>query len=1144
MKKILNYYGSHRPYSNWQKLLLIMKITIFLLFFGAINLIAEPVWSQNTRISLNMKDASVEDVLNKIENVSEFYFLFNQKLVDVNRKVDVVADNKAIKDILNDIFSGHDVEFAVYDRQIILANKEEGGLVEALQQVKVTGKVLDSNNNPMAGANVVEKGTTNGVLTGADGSYSLTVANTNAVIVFSFVGCEPMEVIVGNQKTINVTLTEITKGLDEVVVVGYGTVKKRDLTGSVSSVKSTELMATSPVSIQKALVGKTAGVMITTGNTINSSATIRVRGNRSVTANNDPLFVIDGIPSSGGLDIINPSDVESVEVLKDASATAIYGARGANGVILVTTKKGQAGKVIVEYDAYASLGYLNRFRKALNAGDFADYVREAARKYKYDGNGGYSLDASGYNSLTADYNADMNTTYLSAGWDPYINQSVKMGWVNGTWTPSQARSFDWQMAGYRENATSQDHSISIRGGTENTKVFVSGSYMNLSDIQLQSFRKRYTLRLNLDQNLGKKFTMGGNINFSYLDWNGGKGIPIFWSPLGTPYPSPGGDVTQAGDPSLGLVQRPAGEPLNYNSFYDLTGVVTQNKNNRLFVNLYAQLNLFKGFSYKASFGTNLNLTQNQTFNSHFSTATNLGNPNATESLQIDRGVTFDNILSYNTTFGSHSIGATVVQSNEKSVSEPVSATGNSIPLETQQWYALGSAASQSCSSSFTQWTMMSWLGRVNYSFKSKYILTASLRYDGSSRLAEGNKWVAFPSAAVAWRISDEGFMKGITVLNNLKLRVGYGVTGNSAVNPYSTVGQITSSRYTWDKTAGALGYAPSTLNSPNLSWEKTAQFNAGIDFGILKDRISGAIDVYEQKTSALLMTRAIPTVTGFSTIVQNIGETENKGLEIALNTVNVQASKFNWTTNLTFSVNKEQITKLATGLPRDLTNNWFVGYPIDTYYDYQPNSIVWGYSQSDMAEMAKFNANGSAFKPGDLRIVDLTGDYKITADDRTIRGHKMPSWNISMGNTLRYGQFDLYFFFYGAFGSTVYWDPGVNIGGRYNTYYNDYWTPTRTNTRWLEPHTDIQMPANISSMYYWSGDYLKLSDVTLGYTIPRNLTERVQISNLRVYGKVQNPYMWTSFPGVDPEGAQGAGRTNGDAPFTMITYMLGINVTF
>ncbi|MGD0340251.1 MAG: TonB-dependent receptor [Bacteroidales bacterium] len=1020
-----------------------------------------------------------------------------------------------------------------------------------LQQRSVTGKVVDATNNPMAGVNVLEKGTANGVLTGVDGKFSISVSSPNAILSFSFIGYEAVDVAVGTQAVINVTLTESLKGLEEVVVVGYGTVKKRDLTGSVSSVKSQDIVANAPTTVQQALQGKAAGMVITSGNSVNSLPTLRIRGNRSVTATNDPLFVIDGVPTTGGMETINPNDVESMEVLKDASATAIYGSRGANGVIMVTTKKGQAGKVTVEYDAYASIGYLNRLRTVFNASQFTDYVRDAARQYTYDGNGGYAINTgAGYGYEQPNYNADMGCTYLSAGWDPYINESLKEGWVSGVWTPANLRSFNWQMAGYRDNTTSQNHSISIRGGSENTKVFVSGSYMNLADITLQSNRKRYTLRLNLDQNLGKRITMGGDINFSFLSWINGRTIGTSWSPLGTPYYSPGGDVTKTGDPALGLIPRPAGEPLNYNPFYDITGVVTQNKNNRLFTNLYMTVNLLKGLSYRANFGSNLNITQNQEFDSHFSTVTNLGNPKAYQNLTFDRGWTFENILSYNTTIKDHSIGATFVQANEKSVSEPVTATGNALPMETQLWYSLGSASSQSCTSGFTQWTMMSWLGRVTYSYKSKYLLTASLRYDGSSRLATGHKWVSFPSVALAWRISDEEFMKGISVIDNLKLRVGYGVTGNSAVSPYSTVGQITSSRYNWDKTTGAMGYAPLSLSNSDLSWEKTAQYNVGLDFGILKDRISGAVELYLQNTSDLLMTRSIPTITGFSNIVQNIGETRNKGLEISLNTVNISTGKISWTTSLTFATNKEEITKLATGLPQDLNNQWFVGYPVDTYYNYVAAPKVWGYSAEDEAEMAKFNANGANFKPGDLRLVDFNGDYKITDADRQIRGSKMPKWTPSMANTFKYGPFDLYVFMYGAFGQTIYWDPGVQIGGRYNSYVNDYWTPTHTDTKWLAPHTDIQMPSNISAMYYWKGDFLKISDLTLGYTLPEQLTGKAKIQSIRFYAKVQNPFMFTNFEGVDPEGSisqqrvNGALVTYGDQSFTMRTYMLGVNVTF
>jgi TonB-linked SusC/RagA family outer membrane protein len=1020
------------------------------------------------------------------------------------------------------------------------------------QQKEIRGRVTDATGNPLPGVNVIEKGTINGAVTTSDGTFVLTVSSARSVITLSFVGYVSQEVTVGDQTSLNITLAEAVTGLDEIVVIGYGTAKKKDLTGSVSSVKSEALMATAPTSIQKALLGKTAGVLIAQGNLVNSSATIRVRGNRSVTATNDPLFVIDGIPSTGGMETINPSDVESIEILKDASATAIYGSRGANGVIIVTTKKGEAGKVIVEYDTYYSIGNLDRFRRVFNVAEYVDYVREGGRKYTYDGNGGFLIDPTGvYGSLAPDYNEDMGMTYFTN--DPYVRKSIDMAWVNGVYDPSKLRGFDWQMAGYRDNASSMNHSISIRGGSESTKVFVSGSFMNLHDIQLQSFRKRYTLRLNLDQNLGKRMTMGGNINFGYIDWNGGKGISTIFNPLGNPFYSPPGtdglpDVSQTGDPKYGIIRNPAGEPLSTNPFFDLEGIKNQNKNQRLLTNLYLIINPINGLSYRANFGYNMNVTQNQHFASKFSTETNFGNPVAYQNFGFDNGWTMENILSYNKSFGFNTIGITAVQSSEKFVQEPARATGSSLPLETQLWYSLGSASTQSVTSSYTQWTMMSWLGRVNYSFKDKYLLTASMRYDGSSRLSAGNKWVAFPSAALAWRISEENFMKGIHAIDNLKLRIGYGVTGNSAVAPYSTVGTTVASRYNFDKATGVMGFAPNSLSNPNLTWEKTAQYNVGIDFGFIKGRISGSVELYLQQTSDLLMTRTLPSVSGFTSIVQNIGATENKGLEISLNTVNISTNKIDWTTDLTFSTNKEQVTKLATGLPKDLVNNWFVGYPIDTYYGYIAAPRVWGCSKEDIDEMTKFT--GMNYKPGEIRLQDLDGDYKITDADRKIIGSRMPKWSASLANTFKYGPFDLYLFLYGSFGQMIYWNPGVFIIGRYNSIKNDYWTPTNQDTKWLRPQLDIQMPANVDAMYYWSGDFLKISDITLGYTLPVSLTERVSIKNARVYIKVQDPYMWTNFEGIDPEGALAQTRTGGtiatynDQPFTMRTFMFGVHVTF
>ena len=1016
------------------------------------------------------------------------------------------------------------------------------------QTTTIHGEVTDENGDALLGVNVVIKGTTRGTVTDGDGKYALE-AESDEILVFSFIGYLPDEITVGTQEEINISLVPDITGLEEVVVVGYGTVKKSDLTGAVSSVKSEKLMATAPTTIQNALKGKAAGVVITSGVTVNSTPSIRIRGNRSIGASNDPLFVVDGFPLTGGYESINPSDIESIEILKDASATAIYGSRGANGVILVTTKKGEAGKIVVQYDSYFSIGKLDRFRKAMDVGEYTELVREGNRQYEYDGVGGYTLSpTSRYGSLEPNYEQDLTMGYFTQ--DPYLTESLNRGWASGVWNPSAARSFNWQMAGFRDNATSQSHNLSVRGGTEKTKYYISGSFLKQRDLELQSYRKRYNLHLNLDQNVGNIVDMGGNIDYSFLDWNDGKGIPIFWNPLGTPYNSPNDDVTLDGDPAYGLIPHPCGEPLQVNSFYDLDGVVKENKMNNVIANIYATVNFLKGFSYRVNFGSSLNVKQEQEFYSHFSTETGLGDPKAKQSIWFDRGWSFENILAYKTKIKAHSIDVTAVQTNEKFVSEPVTLEGNQLPFEHQLWYDLNAAPQQTTTSDYTQWTMMSWLGRINYSLLDRYLLTASIRYDGSSRLAKGHEWVAFPSVALGWRISEENFLKNSTIVTNLKLRLGYGVTGNSAVDPYQTEGQIQSSRYNWAKTEGVLGYEPYTLANKALSWETTEQYNIGLDFGFIKGRIAGAIDIYKQRTYDLLMNSTLPPISGFRYIIDNVGETQNKGIEISLNTTNIHTNKFMWTTDITFAANKEEITKLVSGLEEDYGNDWYVGYPIDTYRDYVAAPIVWGYSQEDMEEMARFAENSQRFAPGDLRVMDLNNDYYISDLDRTIRGSKMPKWTASMSNTFSYGPFDLYVFMYGAFGHVIYWDPGIGLGGRYNTYHVDYWTPTNTNTKWLAPHSDLQMPSNITAMYYWKGDFVKISDITLGYTLPNSLTTRVKIQKLRLYFKIQNPFTFTKYEGIDPEGAIAEPRdedgqldTYDETPFTMRIYMFGLNVT-
>ena len=442
------------------------------------------------------------------------------------------------------------------------------------------------------------------------------------------------------------------------------------------------------------------------------------------------------------------------------------------------------------------------------------------------------------------------------------------------------RTFDWQGAGMRDEAISQNHNISIRGGSKDTKVFISGSFMDNNGITPRSYRKRYTLRMNLDQNLGKYITMGATSNFAYWEYFNGTGVGGNWNPLGTPYYSPGGsgdygvggDVTQDGDPALGLVPHPTGEGMLWNPFYDFSGTEGRTKRNRIDATIYAMIKLDNGLSYRVNFGTDYYSGQEQMFYAKASTSQGFGNAKAEQKATFDRGWTLEHILAYSKTFGQHSLNLTAVQSTQKFTQEPLTASGVGIPLESQLYYNLGSATTQGVTSGFTQWTMMSWMGRAIYGFKdNRYMLTASLRYDGSSRLAEGHKWVAFPSVALAWRISDEAFIKdNLSSISNLKLRFGYGKTGNSAVSPYETIGKITSSRYTWGNT-GVIGYAPSSLSNKALTWETTGQYNIGLDFGLFNGRISGSVEWYKQNTYDLLMPRALPEVSGFGSITENVG---------------------------------------------------------------------------------------------------------------------------------------------------------------------------------------------------------------------------------------------------------------------------------
>ena len=1142
-----------------------MHATIFLVFVSLSQVFAVSAYSQQTKLSLNLEDARVEEVIDQIEKSTEFVFLYNKDVIDVERRVDLSVKEKNVNEVLVQVFGNTDVSWSIRDRKIFLTSSQPHGSYvpeSSLQQdISVSGIVTDASGAPLPGVTIVVEGSAKGTITGLDGRYFISNVPVDATLIFSFIGMKPQRIAVDGKATIHIKMEEEDVSMDEVVVIGYGVAKKRDLTGAVASVSSEELMATAPTLIQNALRGKAAGVMVAGNQGLNDTPMIRIRGNRSISATNDPLFVIDGVPSNGGIETINPNDVSSIEILKDASATAIYGARGANGVILVTTKKGEAGKVSVEYSGYASVSEVNRWKdRVMDAAGFVDYLREGYRKYIYDGQGGYTIDpSSAYPSMDPNQSYDEAMEDILRDQSGYVLESLRKGWAGGVYDPSKVRSFDWQTLGRRDAPFSQNHNISIRGGTRDTKVYISGNFMDNEGLDYKSYRKRYTLRMNLDQNLGDRISIGATTHFSYLQYYGGQGVWGTWNPLGTPYYSPGGsgpyglggDVTKDGDPALGIIPNPTGETLWYNHLFNFDGVNNVYKRNRLETTLYGTVKLYEGLTYRANFGTDLNIAQDLEFAASKTQVQGFGDAKAVQKRPIDRGWTFENILNYNKDFGEHSLNATFVQSSQKSVNESLNATGVDLPIESQMYYYMQSAERQSIESGFSQWTLMSWMGRIIYGFKdNRYMLTASLRYDGSSRLAEGNKWVAFPSASVAWRISDEPFMKNIEVISNMKLRVGYGKTGNSAINPYSTLGKIASSRYLWGDDVGVMGYAPSSLSNNTLTWETTGQYNIGLDFGLLKGSISGSVELYKQNTYDLLMPRALPEVSGFGSITQNIGETENKGLEITLETVNFRKKDFQWTTNVQVATNREKIVSLASGQDMDIANNWYVGHPIDTYYDYVRTKYVWGYSKEDMEEIAKFNAQGHSFKPGDYRVKDLNGDYKITAEDRDFVGQRMPKWTLGIANSFTYKNFDLYVFATGMFGQTIYIGNGFGHGGRYNTRNADYWTPEHTNTMFRKPQINGAENTWDRAYRFHKGDFVRISDISLGYTIPMVLSQRVNLQRARFYVQAQNPFLFTSYFNNNPEGFTGNTRTwdnqfnEANNAMGMANYLLGVNLTF
>lgn len=1019
------------------------------------------------------------------------------------------------------------------------------------QQVTISGTVTGSDNTPVEGVSVKVKGSqTAGAITDAEGKYRITISSRDAFLIFSHVGYLDRELSPGKSSTLDVVLQSKIKESDEVVVVGYGTVRKKDLTGSVAKVNMEDINKAPVRSFDEALAGRTSGVQVQSSDgQPGSGISIVVRGNNSITQDNSPLYVVDGFPiENANNNAINPADIETIEVLKDASATAIYGARGANGVIIITTKKGKEGPPVISLNV--SYGTQKALRKMdlLSAYEYVRYQLESDPAL---------TPAAGSFGLTP------TQIYLANGKsiEDYKNE----------------KAFDWQDAVLRQ-APMANYNLAITGGTKQTRYAISGSYLDQQGILINSGYKRYQGRIVLDQTINSKLKIGINANYSNLLQSGISPSQSVFSAShnlmvaiwGARPVSPDVD-----DPDDVLFD----PTINSANDYRVNPVVNQKnlvRNNRLqnfTVNAYAEYAIMSNLKLRISGGVVQNIGENQVFNN---SQTQYGNPRALDG--VNGSIAFpknsswlnENTLNWNKSFGkSHTLNAVAGFTAQAGKSSSYGMRATQLPNEELGLSGLDEGILQPISATSSLWSMASYLGRVNYSYKSKYLFTASFRSDGSSKFSANNKWSYFPSGAFSWRFSKENFLVNSKILSEGKFRISYGQTGNNRVSDfaYLTLMRLTNPLYVFDNNYQS-GVEAAQLGNSDLRWENTRQIDMGIDLGFFDQRLNITADVYQKTTPDLLLNANLPTSTGFTTVFKNVGSVRNQGLEFSVNSVNIQKAKFSWSSSFNISFNKSEVLKLAEDQEALLSNiNWDQNWRNTPAYIAKlgmPLGMMYGFIWDGVYTYDDFNRTGTGgyilkdnvttngnnrdrIQPGDIKYRDLNGDKVVNANDYTIIGRGLPIHYGGFTNNFTYGDFDLNIFFQWSYGNDIMNTNLVYFGANEShssrnlfAFYKDRWTPENPDSN--IPRLKGFRGGGYSSYMVEDGSYLRLKTVSLGYNVNSRLLSKVKIRSLRAYVSAQNLITWTNYTGLDPEvSAYNSALTPG---FDFSTYPRARTITF
>jgi len=987
-------------------------------------------------------------------------------------------------------------------RKTILLLLLMGLFFSAFSQVQLRGKVVDKNTKEsIPGVSVVVKGTSNGTITDVNGSYSLGNVPGNAILQFTFVGMKSQEIPVGGKTTIDVSLEEDAIGIEEVVAIGYGTMKKSDLTGSVARATIDDKASQGKSNLLQAISGTNAGVNVQSTGLAGSDPNISIRGKTSLSASDKPLIVLDGIIYNGDISNLNTSDVETIDILKDASAAAVYGSRSANGVMLITTKKGKSEKPRVSFNMY--YGYqdmTNNPMKAMNADQYA--IRLVDFYYQQSLYSWYKTKPT--SATGKPVRPDVTDRAIVAA--RLRTQEEKDNYLAGN-------EIDW-VDEVTRTAPIQNYNVSVSGKTEKSNYFLSASYANEKGIQLNDQFSRFTIRSNVETKVASWLTIGLNTSYSYRDYSG-LAADLGWNQTGARSASP-------------LANNKIGSP-NYDMYltgeaympYPLNNLYVDNSDirNELFLVGNAKFTIpwVKGLTYDLNYSNTYSTRDNNTF---YPVTTPEGAGNKGQAIKNpyeERNSVLNNIVTYLRSFGDHQVNATLLYSSENRQAQgsTLNATGFDNPVLGYNNMGLGTVATVAS----TAWeeNSISYMARANYTFKNRYILTGTVRKDGFSGFGENNKYATFPSLSLGWVTSDESFMKNLDWLY-LKLRTSYGKNGNQGIGRYSSFSRMAATAYVYGPTT-AIAVYPNTLGNSDLGWEATSSFNVGIDYGFLKNRISGSIDLYKSTTDNVLVQRALPATTGYTSVWANIGSIKNRGIEVVLNTVNFKG-KFNWTTNVNFTMNRDEISKLYGGAnDKDVGNSWFVGESISAIYDYEFAGGLW--TEKELYE-GKTLAN---WYPGQYKYTDLNKDGVIEPNaDRKIIGSRSPNYWFSINNSLSYGDFTFSFMLNSIQGGNGYYmsDNAAVINTQWNSdnvyrvngsAVRPYWTPDNG----VNNATGIYNTPVVHGGVYESRSFVRLQDVSLGYNFKPALLKSVKLETCQLFVSGKNLYTWTKWSGWDPE---------------------------